>query len=372
MTLQLRERKISAGQLAALLIFSRLFILLIYVPNTHNAVVGTPALVGIVLGGLLSLLLLLPLDCLTRRYPGMDLYEIARQLSPIAGKAVAVSFYLCCLLLSSETAAQFSVFLTSAVYPRASVFWVSVIFCLAALYMAYLGLEAVTRASGILLVSGIVASVLIGFGLWRFVDTLNLITPFYDGWGPVLRASFLYFTQNLEFIAFSLLLSKLNSQRVRGAFLRYHLLIAIILLVVGFVSITVLGSYGQTRNFPIYTLFMLSGSSIFYRFDFVLVAIWTAAALTRSALYLILSNYMLDELTGRRFGRKLFWPNIAVIFLLALAAGTRMKLFQVLYRLLASGVPVCGLVVLLPALLLLANWRKKIQEKGEEKNVQQD
>ena len=54
MSEQLHANKIGTLQLAALLILSRLFILLIYVPNTHNAVVGTPALLGILLGGVLT------------------------------------------------------------------------------------------------------------------------------------------------------------------------------------------------------------------------------------------------------------------------------------------------------------------------------
>lgn len=367
MSQSLHAHKISAPQLAALLILSRLFILLIYVPNTHNAVVGTPALLGILLGGVLTCIALLPAYFLFRKCPGMDLHQIARQLSPALGKGAAALFYLCCMVVAAETAAQFTMFLTSAVYPRASVLWVSVIFCAAVLYMAVLGLEAVTRSAAIMLVVGVCASLLVGCGLWRFVDTLNLITPFYDGLGAVLQASLLYFTQNIELVAFVLLISHLNTGSVRGAFLRYHLIVSLILLLVGLAAITVLGSYGQTRNFPIYTLFALSGSNIFYRFDFVLVAVWVATALVRTALYLILATRMLDELTGRRLGQKLIAVNGVVVLLIALLAGVNVKLFQTLYRLLASGVPVYLLVVALPVMLLLLLRCRKGQENGDQK-----
>ena len=105
---------------------------------------------------------------------------------------------------------------------------------------------------------------------------------------------------NIEPIAFVLLVSHLNTADVRGAFLCYHIVVSLLLLLVGFAAITVLGSYGETRSFPIYTLFVLSGSNVFYRFDFVLVAVWVATALIRTPLSDFRSTRMLDELTGRR------------------------------------------------------------------------
>ena len=106
MSEQLHANKIGALQLAALLILSRLFILLIYVPNTHNAVVGTPALLGILLGGVLTCVALLPAYLLFRQCPGMDLQQIARQFSPGLGKVTAALFYLSCMVVAAETAAQ--------------------------------------------------------------------------------------------------------------------------------------------------------------------------------------------------------------------------------------------------------------------------
>ena len=62
--------RISAAQLAVLLVLSRLFILLIFVPDTAQAPSGTTALLGIVLGYLLTILLLLPLWKLMQQHPG--------------------------------------------------------------------------------------------------------------------------------------------------------------------------------------------------------------------------------------------------------------------------------------------------------------
>ena len=132
--------RISAAQLAVLLVLSRLFILLIFVPDTAQAPSGTTALLGIVLGYLLTILLLLPLWKLMQQHPGMDLVEIARRRSEGLGKLTAGVCGIICLLASAETAAQFVMFITSAIYPEAEVLCVALIFCAAAVYMVYLGL----------------------------------------------------------------------------------------------------------------------------------------------------------------------------------------------------------------------------------------
>ena len=138
--------RISAAQLAVLLVLSRLFILLIFVPDTAQAPSGTTALLGIVLGYLLTILLLLPLWKLMQQHPGMDLVEIARRRSEGLGKLTTVVCGIICLLASAETAAQFVMFITSAIYPEAEVLCVALIFCAAAVYMVYLGLEALGRS----------------------------------------------------------------------------------------------------------------------------------------------------------------------------------------------------------------------------------
>lgn len=366
MSTQTRIPKISSAQMVTLLVLARLFILLIFIPSTHKSVVGTASLLSVVLGYLLTIVALLPAYFLIRKNPNMNLHEIASQTSPTMGKVAAVGFYLTCMAVTVETVTQFNIFLTDAVYPRASQLGVEIIFCAAVLYIAFLGLEALSRASSVILILSIAASALIGFGLWKFFDTLNIISPFYDGISVVIQGSTMYFTQNVELIAFALLLSNLNSTTAKKTFLKYHTLISVMLIAVGFASIIVLGNYAGTRNFPIYTMFVLSGSNVFYRFDYILIAIWVGTAMMRSALYLILSSRMLNELTGRHFGKKLIVVNTIFVLILSMMSLENIKLFVSIYRFLASGIPVYFLVLLLPLTLMLIQWKKSKQEQTEQ------
>lgn len=356
--------RISAAQLAVLLVLSRLFILLIFVPDTAQAPSGTTALLGIVLGYLLTILLLLPLWKLMQQHPDMDLVEIARQRSEGLGKLTALVCGIICLLASAETAAQFIMFITSAIYPEAEVLCVALIFCAAVVYMVYLGLEAMGRAAAIFLVGAGVSAAFIALGLFRFTDTLSLISPFYQGAGAVVFSTLSYFTHNVELIALALLVSNLPKGKARSAFLRYHTLISLILFVVGLMAIMVLGYYSQTRSFPIYTMFVLSGSNVFYRFDYLFILIWVATAMVRAALYLLLACRMAGRWSRKQAGFGRMLAGGALITGIAVGAVKRLKLFRALYGFLEKGLPVFLLLVLLPVGLLMTSKEQQPKQEG--------
>lgn len=359
---ELESTKISCGQAVSLLVLARLFILLIFVPETNNSVIGTASMLGIFLGFFLTILLMIPGYLLLKQNPGKDLFEISRQQSRTLGKVTAVLFYFVCMALVVETTAQFTMFLTNAVYPRASNVWITIIFCAALCYLGYLGLEALGRSGSIILFLALILSLLIGMGLWKFYDGLNLLTPFYDGVMPVVRAMEQYVTQNVELVVLGLILSNVREKSSAKTFLRYHLIASIVLLAVGFSSIVVLGHYGHTRNFPIYTMFVLSGSNVFYRLDYLVIMIWTATALIRAALYLILASRMLNEWTGRKLKKQALVYNTLIAAAMSVWAAKDLQWFRKIYRFVASGIPVIGLAILLPIVLLILQRRK---QKGE-------
>ena len=359
----LRTPRISPAQMICLLVLSRMFIVLIFIPDANGSSQGSASLLAIVLGFVLTAAAMVPAWLLLKKHPGMDLQILTMQLSPKLGRVSAVVLYLVCLVVSAETAAQFTMFLTSAVYPRASVLWVGLIFCGAVLYLVLLGLEAVTRTAAIMLAATILSSLLISLGLWGSMDTLNLISPLYDGWGKVLYRSTRYFTQNIELIAFVLLLSNLNTPKLQRTFWGYHTMTSVILLAVSYAAITVLGSYGETQNFPVYTLFVLSGSNVFYRFDYVLLVLWVATAMIRAALYLILACRTLGTLGPRLQSRWVVGISAAAVTVTAITAVRNIQLFGGLYHFLADGVPVYFLLLFWPVLLLLLAYNRQKKEE---------
>ena len=201
-------------------------------------------------------------------------------------------------------------------------------------------------------------------GLFRFTDTLCLISPFYQGTGAVLFSAVSYFTHNVELIALALLVSNLSKGEVRSAFLRYHTLISLILFVVGLMAILVLGYYSQTRSFPIYTMFVLSGSNVFYRFDYLFILIWVATAMVRTALYLLLACRMAGQWSQKKVGTGGLITGGILITAISVGVVKHLKLFGALYGFLEKGIPVFLLLVLLPLGLLLTSKKEQPKQEG--------
>lgn len=173
-----------------------------------------------------------------------------------------------------------------------------------------------------------------------------------------------YFTHNVELIALALLVSNLSKGELRSAFLRYHTLISLILFVVGLMSILVLGYYSQTRSFPIYTMFVLSGSNVFYRFDYLFILIWVATSMVRTALYLLLACRMAGQWSQKKVGTGGLIIGGVLITAISVGVVKHLKLFGALYGFLEKGIPVFLLLVLLPLGLLLTSKKEQSKQEG--------
>ena len=75
---QIRVPQIKAARLSALLILSRMFIILIFLPNTHHSVGGSVAILSIIVGFFLTFLVMIPLFFLLGLADFPALFQIYR------------------------------------------------------------------------------------------------------------------------------------------------------------------------------------------------------------------------------------------------------------------------------------------------------
>lgn len=361
--------QISNRQAVTILLLCRLFILMIFVPTTHRTVSTYSAFIVIITGTLLTIVAALPAFFLLKQHRGRDLLDCAGIIAPKLRKPFALLFFLVCLAVAIESAGQFEYFITTAVYPQANGRLVVLLFCLVVWYMVSLGIEAISRSSVVVL-----ALVLFTFGIiftnsLGQVDLLNLISPLYDGWGEILYGSILYFAQNIELVVLMLLLPYINRPSLKSSFLWYNLTIALVLEVVGFFTLTVMGNYGLTRIFPVYTLSAVSDARFFYRLDYFYILIWTFVSLFRAAVYVYFSAKLLHILLPVSWGDKLGKKAVnfiaaAVVLGCAMLTTKETNSFEMVYRTIASGWPVFIIVMVLPTILLGLEYKQKRKEAG--------
>lgn len=356
-----RSVRINSLQLLSMLLVSRFFTMLVAVPNRRYALSGSDALLPPLFSALLMALLLLPLLFLMKRHPQQSLTQIAEVYLPKGKPLILLCLLLFCLLTAIAAASQSEYFVSTALYPNAKRHWVLILFVLVVWYMVSMGIEAISRVS--LLVCGLIvlSFALIFTGVLSEVDWLNLGALFQDSAETLAMTTVAYWGQNMELVLLCILQPYTRKSRFNRD--SYLFLLGAFLLseIISFFTTVVLGSYGATRMFPVFTLAALSGHGFFSRLDYLHIINWTFACLLRCAMYATASVLLLRELLPKQSSTRLRAATMVLIALVCLFltkgdGGTRW-----FYQFFASGIPILIAVVLLP-LILLWKSRKKVKQ----------
>lgn len=352
--------KINSMQLVASLLVCRFFTMLVAVPNSRSAIDGSSALLLPFVNFLAMLLLGIPLLFLMKRFPQCCLSDCAAACAPNWIKPLQIWQLLFCLITAIGAASQSEYFVTTALYPQAELRWVILLFVLVVWYMVAMGIEAISRVS--LIVCGLIvlSSVLIFTGVFRQLDWLNIGLPFYEPPSRMAMAALAYWGQNVEVVLLVIFQPFSTKARFRRDFLA---LITGGLLITGlltFFTTAVLGLYGKTRMFPVYTLASLSGHGFFSRLDYLHIINWTFACLLRCGLFAYGAYILLQKLLPKRKKAHLRFGIAALIFAATLAMSHIDGSYQWFYLLFATGVPVLVSTVLIPLLLL---WKSRKRRK---------
>ena len=131
--------------------------------------------------------------------------------------------------------------------------------------------------------------------------------------------------------------------------------------IISFFTTAVLGSYGKTSMYPVYTLAALSGHGFFSRLDYLHIINWTFACLLRCAMFTTAAVMLLQDLFPNLKREKLRLGIVAATGCICLLLTQTEGANRWFYQLFASGIPVAVTVVLLPCVLLWCN-RKKVSE----------
>lgn len=350
---------VNGTQCLALLFISRFFTMLVAVPDSRYTLEASSSLLILLLSTAAMFLLTIPLVTLMQRYPAQSLSDIAAAVCPTAKRGILVWQLLFCLFAAAGTASQSEYFVSTALYPKAERTLVLLLFLLVLWYLTELGLEALSRAALLVCALILFSFFLIFGGVFREIDWLHFTLPCYDAPEKLAVTALAYWGQNVELLPLCLLQPykrKPNFRKDCACFLLGGLLIT---ETISFFTAAVLGAYGKTRLYPVYTLAALSGHGFFSRLDYLHIINWTFACLLRGALFVQGAVLSWQELKPKEKGGKHTLPLLMVggmALLLSHIDGG----YHWTYTLFANGIPLFISVVLLPCLLL---WKGRKQKR---------
>ncbi|MFR1435172.1 MAG: GerAB/ArcD/ProY family transporter [Acutalibacteraceae bacterium] len=182
----LSTSQISGGQLAALLLVSRLSVAMTYSATRHQLSNGLDFVLSIVLQSVLLLLLFLPLWWFSRRTGGAGTLDYGYLLFGRGGAVLAVIYALICLYVQAVELIRFRYFVTTVLSPDMPVVILCIVLVLAAYSAALYGVESLARAAAIaaVLIAAVIA--FIAFALMPEMDAAYFPPFLYDGFSPVI------------------------------------------------------------------------------------------------------------------------------------------------------------------------------------------
>lgn len=352
--------RINSAQLLSMLFISRFFTLLVAVPNSRYTLEGSSSLLMPFLSTAAMLILSIPLIFLMKKYPQQSLSGIAGELLPKGKKLVLLWQLLFCILTAVGTASQSEYFVSTALYPNAKRQWVILLFLIVVWYMVCMGLEAISRTSFLICILIVFSFVLIFTGVLKEVDWINLGSPFMESAEKLGMTALAYWGQNMELVLLCILQPNTKESRFKKDFYLFLLGGVLITEIITFFTATVLGSYGQIRMYPVYTLAALSGHGFFSRLDYLHIINWTFACLLRCGMFAYAASVLLQELFPK--GRPALQRTgiVGVITAVVVVLSYLDNSYQWFYMMFASGIPVFVTLVLIPLLLLWKDRRKKV------------
>ncbi len=354
------EIKINSLQLVAALLISRFFTMLVAMPNSRYALTGAGGLLPPLFSFLLSCIVLIPLLLLMNKFPNHSLTMTAKEVAPKLHKPLLLWQFLICLVCAIATVSQSEYFVTNALYPDADRRWVILLFLLVVCYLCIMGLAALSRAS--LIVCGLIAFsfVLIFSGVAGQVDFLELSSPLLNSSENYIRTTIAYWGQQTELVLLCVLQPYNNKKRFGKDILTILLGGILVTELLSLFTLMVLGDYGKTRMFPVYTLAALSGHGFFSRLDYLHILSWIFACLLRCALFSWAAVMLLQDLFPEKNIRSIRTFVFVALTLFSLLMAELEGSYSWFYEIFATGIPLLITLVIIPVILLLFS-RKKVK-----------
>ncbi len=233
-----------------------------------------------------------------RKSENEGLIKYSCRLSPFFGKVISVIYALGFVWFAGIGVARFELFISTVMFPNSELYIMAVLLILSAVFASLKGIEAIGRASGILLVILTACILFVVLTVADDFEYTNLKPILTEGISPVIKFSFYISMRTVE-----LLTLYVTAPKIKGNILKMTSLwiTAFGLLTVGIITLLsgVTGEYGDDQIFQLYTLTVIAKLGIFERLDDILTGIWVLCSFILAAFLIYTASLSLKQAFGK-------------------------------------------------------------------------
>ncbi|MFB9276696.1 GerAB/ArcD/ProY family transporter [Cohnella cellulosilytica] len=290
------------------------------IPSSLALTAREDAWIGALVSLAINLLMVLLYIAISRRYPDLTWFEIMEAaLGKPLGKLATCLYLFYFLILAGTLLGNLGFFLTSEILVDTPIEAIQVLFLVAVVFAARLGIAVFARVGELLFPWIVFFSLCLILALLPHTEWTYIQPVLENGWGPVLRAGFhtAMFQELVVLMAF-LPLTK-ERRRAERSYFRAAGLGGLLLTIVVLLSVLVLGvQQAANSTFPAYalakTIFL---GEFIQRIEGALIALWILSFFVKTMLLTFAQLQGLKTLFGLRSYRHLIYPLAALILIVA-------------------------------------------------------
>ncbi len=290
---------ITAGQLFVLLFISRAIVTITYSPELSSGDDMWNHLLSAIFAFPLSLIMLIPTLLLWKLNRDMSVLEYGEDIFKRLSIIISLFYALYFIMVCGYGIALYNKFVSLGVNGEAPVFAVAVAVLVASCYGAFKGVEAIARASGLILI-GLIATVLILiFALTPSINTENYRTILSTGYISTYNGTILMLSRMSCIPAIAVLYPIVKGNIAKGSVLWCSSIFILVMISIILVTGS-LGDYLKNSVFPVYQAAKTVNIGFLQRLDALFIGLWTAGLFCRLSLFL----YLFALCVGKAFGKR--------------------------------------------------------------------
>lgn len=352
------KAEISSFQFYTVLFLSRVFALVTYIMSIRTQLSSSDRIISALLAGVYMTVTAIPLALLIRQNNTDSVITRAEKISPALGRVMSAVYFVECIYLGVITSVRFGIFTGSVMFPDTNIMFFIFMMLAVSVYTAYRGPEGLGRSAFVMLFPVVLSLLFVFATQGEDADVLNLSVPFSSGTGNVLSTAVFTASRTGELLFVALMPQNVKGQKSRHIFIFILAVTAVMTLSETMMSL-VLGNYGATQLYGMYSLSVLADAGFIERLDAIFNCVWLLCAGVKISLTLTVCSKLLEKITKRQSRGVFIGVCAFIIFVCALPlSGNLIGLAGLINAPVTQIFYLAGVVLMPSAVMLLERVRK--------------
>lgn len=286
-------KKISSVQLITLLICSKLFYIMTYVPDKGQN--GMAFIITSIITTVIQGIMVIPAVAFYNKNNGEGIFTFAESKSRVLGICVCLVYLTDSLFAIITAMGNLSFFLQFCFSDTYAPWAIIIILCATCFYISKMGISALARTTGIVVVITLISLALVMSGFNHYNGLAGLNMAIKNPISKILSGIPRTIANSHELVAYVILLSALRNKPAKTAY--GYLCIKVLITITAVLSVVlVLGDFATISKLPFFSLSAFSQTKIIEHYEAFFMLIWTLCAIIKITLFTLCAQICVKQI----------------------------------------------------------------------------